>query len=304
MSYNVVKGDTRSMLTGIKMAFVGGDARQLEIIQHAIELDATAVLIGFDEWNFESAYSVRSDLTIDVLKDVDALVLPVAGCDDQGMINAFYSANEIRLTEEHFAALPRQCQVFTGIARKWLTDMCQKYGLRLIKLMELDEVAISNSIPTAEGAIKMAMEHTDITIHGSKTVVLGFGRCGVTLARVAAAMGAKVKVGARKDADLARIYEMGLEPFHLSSIMKNLQDAEIIFNTIPAPILTAGVLARVPKTSVIIDIASAPGGTDFRYAEKRGIKAFLAPSLPGIVAPKTAGQIIARTLCRMLWEHA
>ncbi|GIM47855.1 dipicolinate synthase subunit A [Collibacillus ludicampi] len=292
------------MLTGIKMAFVGGDARQLEIIQHAIELDATAVLIGFDEWNFESAYSIRSDLTVDVLKDIDALVLPVAGCDDQGMISAHYSTDEIRLTEEHFAALPRQCQVFTGIARNWLTDMCKKYGLRLIKLMELDEVAISNSIPTAEGAIKMAMEHTDITIHGSKTVVLGFGRCGVTLARVAAALGAKVKVGARKDADLARIYEMGLEPFHLSEIMKNLQEAEVIFNTIPAPILTAEVLARVPKTSVIIDIASAPGGTDFRYAEKRGIKAFLAPSLPGIVAPKTAGQIIARSLCRMLWEHA
>lgn len=286
------------------MAFVGGDARQIEVIQYAIELDATAVLIGFDEWESDSAYIIQSELSPDALKDVDAVVLPVAGCDDLGMVGASYSTKEIRLTEEHFAALPRHCQVFTGIARRWLSEMCQKYGLSLIKLMELDEVAISNSIPTAEGAIKMAMEHTDITIHGSKTVVLGFGRCGVTLARVAAALGAKVKVGARKAADLARIHEMGLEPFSLSDMMKGVLDAEIIFNTIPVPVLTAGVLARVPKTSVIIDIASSPGGTDFRYAEKRGIKAFLAPSLPGIVAPKTAGQIIARTLCRMLWEHA
>jgi dipicolinate synthase subunit A len=58
------------------------------------------------------------------------------------------------------------------------------------------------------------------------------------------------------------------------------------------------------KSSVIIDIASIPGGTDFRFAEKRGLKALLAPSLPGIVAPKTAGQIIAKTVCRLVLDHA
>jgi dipicolinate synthase subunit A len=52
----------------------------------------------------------------------------------------------------------------------------------------------------------------------------------------------------------------------------------------------------MPVHTLIIDLASKPGGTDFRYAEKRGIKALLAPSLPGIVAPKTAGQILANAL--------
>ena len=45
-----------------------------------------------------------------------------------------------------------------------------------------------------------------------------------------------------------------------------------------------------------------PGGTDFDFAEKQGIKALLAPGLPGIVAPKTAGQIIANVLCNLLSE--
>jgi dipicolinate synthase subunit A len=61
-------------------------------------------------------------------------------------------------------------------------------------------------------------------------------------------------------------------------------------------------LKTMPRSCVIIDIASKPGGTDFRYAERRGMTAILAPSLPGLVAPKTAGRIIASSLCRILAE--
>ncbi|MGZ4111305.1 MAG: dipicolinate synthase subunit DpsA [Tumebacillaceae bacterium] len=292
------------MLTGIKMAFVGGDARIIEVIKYASELDASIVLIGFDQLETPLTDTVKAELTPEVLSDVDAIVLPVAGMDDTGKVDAKYSSVPLQLDESHFDALPRHCQIYTGIARKKLTDLCHENGLRLIKLMELDEVAILNSVPSAEGAIQLAMQHTDITIHGSRSVVLGFGRCGVTLARMLQGLGADVTVCARSVADLARIQEMKLTPVPMSEIIKAVQESDIIFNTVPAMVLSAEVLTKVPKSCVIIDIASNPGGTDFRYAEKRGIKALLAPSLPGITAPKTAGQILARTLCRLLWEHA
>lgn len=292
------------MLTGIKLAFVGGDARIIEVIKYAIELDASIVLIGFDQLDTPLADTVKADLAPDVFRDVDAIVLPVTGMDDAGHVESRYSSQDLVLEEVHFQTLPKRPLVFTGIARKRLSEVCQQHGLRLIKLMELDEVAIHNSVPSAEGAIQMAMEHTDITLHGSHSVVLGFGRCGITLARMLAGIGANVSVCARKESDLARIREMGLKPYAMSEIHKAVGDSELIFNTIPYPVLTAEVLTRVPKTCVIVDIASKPGGTDFRYAEKRGIKAMLAPGLPGIVAPKTAGRILARTLCRILWEHA
>jgi dipicolinate synthase subunit A len=292
------------MLTGIKMAFVGGDARIIEVIKHAIELDASILLIGFDQLEMPLTDTVKADLTPEVLADVDAIVLPVTGMDDTGKVESRYSSSELVLEQAHFDALPRHAQIYTGIARPRLTEICRQRGLRLIKLMELDEVAIHNSVPSAEGAIQMAMEHTDITIHGSRSVVLGFGRCGVTLARMLQGIGAQVSVCARKEADLARIQEMNLKPVPLHQMEIAVRDADLVFNTIPAMVLSAEVLAKMPRSCVIIDIASKPGGTDFRYAEKRGIKAMLAPSLPGIVAPKTAGQILARTLCRLLWEHA
>ncbi|MDI3327231.1 MAG: dipicolinate synthase subunit DpsA [Alicyclobacillaceae bacterium] len=290
------------MLTGKRIAFVGGDARILEVIRYAIDLDASVVLIGFDRLAMDGAGAEKAELSPDVLSDIDALVLPVAGLDEDGYADSNYSAARIRFTDEHFASLPGRCTVFTGISGPYLEQMCRRRGLALVKLFDLDEVAILNSIPTAEGAVQMAMENTEITIHGSQSVVLGFGRCGMTLARTLAALGSRVKVGARKAADLARVYEMGLTGFPLEEVAARVADADLIFNTVPAPVLTAEVLARVPRECVIIDIASKPGGTDFRYAQRRGIRALLAPSLPGIVAPKTAGRILARTLCRHLRE--
>ncbi len=150
----------------------------------------------------------------------------------------------------------------------------------------------------------LVIQHTDFTIHGSNISVLGLGRVGMSVARSFAALGANVKVGARKSEHLARIAEMGLQPFYLSELDKEIADSDICINTIPYPILTAKTLSNVPTHALIIDLASKPGGTDFRYAEKRGIKAILAPGLPGIVAPKTAGQIVANVLVNLLKDAA
>lgn len=291
------------MLTDIKIGFIGGDARQTEVIRFVLEQDATVVMIGYDRPPITQSDIVQAPLSAESFRDLDALVLPVAGIADDGKVTSSFNDTEIVMTEEHFAAMPRYAKVFSGIARQTLEKWCSTHNLRLIKLMELDEVAILNSIPTAEGAIQMAMNNTDITIHNSKIMVLGFGRSGMTIARMCHALGAKVKVGTRKSEDMARIFEMGFQPFSLMHLSDEIRDQEIVFNTIPAHVLTAEIIAKLPKQSVIIDIASIPGGTDFRFAEKRGVKAILAPSLPGIVAPKTAGQIIAKTLYRLMTQH-
>jgi len=170
-------------------------------------------------------------------------------------------------------------------------------------LFDRDDVAIYNSIPTAEGAIMLAIQNTDITIHGSEAMVLGFGRTGMTLARMLRGMGASVKVGVNRPDHYARASEMGLNPFYTQELQSHVDQVDYLFNTIPAMIVTAQIIAGIPHRALIIDIASKPGGTDFRFAEKRGVKAMLAPSLPGIVAPKTAGRIIADSLIRIIMEN-
>lgn len=291
------------LLTGVHIAFIGGDARQLEIIKKCIELDALVTLIGFE--NLESKFQgiQLKEFDLNALKNVDFLILPIVGTDDQGNVESIFSHRNLKLTKEHLTSLPKDRKIFTGMARSYLKQLCNELGIELIELLDNDEVAIYNSIPTAEGTIMMTIQNTDFTIHGSNAIVLGFGRTGITLARVLDALGAKVMVGARKPEHIARIYEMGLTPFHIDDLDQMVGNVDLLYNTIPKMVVTAKVIANMPHNSLIIDLASKPGGTDFRFAEKRGIKAILAPGLPGIVAPKTAGTILANVITRLILEQ-
>ncbi|MBH8608507.1 dipicolinate synthase subunit DpsA [Thermoactinomyces sp. CICC 10521] len=288
------------MLEGKHVVFLGGDARQLEVIKSCIQMDARVSLIGYDNLQSPLSGATLKELSADVLRQADVLVLPIIGTDEYGMVNSVFTSKTLVLTEEHVAALPKQCLMFAGMATQYLKNLCQKYQIALFELMERDDVAIYNSIPTVEGALMMAIQNTDITIHGSECIVLGLGRCGMSLARTLHAIGARVKVGVRGSAYKARVFEMGMESFDIEDLAQYVRNADLIFNTIPALIITSTVLAQVPHDVVIIDLASKPGGVDYTFAEKRGIKAILAPSLPGIVAPKTAGRILARTITQLM----
>lgn len=291
------------MLTGKHVVFLGGDARQLEVIKSFIEMNTHVSLMGYDNLETPLSGATLRELTPENLQKVDIIVLPIVGTDEQGKISSVFTSKTLTLAAEHFEALPKECLIFTGIARPYLKNSCHSYGLMLFELMERDDVAIYNSIPTVEGALMMAIQNTDITIHGSECAVLGLGRVGLSLARALHSIGAKVKVGVRCPGDFARAFEMGLEAFDTQFLENNLQNTEIIFNTVPALLLTEDVLSKVPYDTVIIDLASKPGGVDYVFAEKRGIKAILAPSLPGIVAPKTAGKILAQTITQLAIER-
>lgn len=292
------------MLTGVHVAFIGGDARQLEVIERFAELDAIVTLIGFDnlEHSFNGVH--KAELNEENLADADALILPAVMIHESGKIDTLFSSKEMALSPDLLAALQPHTKLYTGFAKPFLKNMCREANVELVEIFERDDVAIYNSIPTAEGAVMMAMEHTDFTIHGCTAMVLGMGRTGMTLARTLQGLGAKVKVGLRREAHFARAAEMGLQAFYVHHLADQAKDVDLLFNTIPTMIVTAKIIAGMPHRCVIIDLASKPGGTDFRFAEKRGIKALLAPGLPGIVAPKTAGQIIANCIIQLITEDS
>jgi len=292
------------VLTGIRVLIVGGDARQLEVIRELADRDAAVTLIGYDNLADVPGGVTKADLVPEAFAGADAVVLPPVGTDEKGKVESVFTDRELVLGEQHIERLPKHAKIYAGMANARLLDLCARHGLEVVRLFELDEVAIYNSIPTAEGALMLAMQNTDFTIHGSRSLVLGFGRTGMTLARSLASLGAKVRTGVHRPDQFARAFEMGLSPFYTTDLVREAGDADLVFNTVPALIITARVIAEMPRRAVIIDLASRPGGTDFRFAEKRGIKAILAPGLPGIVAPRTAGRIMAGVLGRLLSEEA
>ncbi len=200
-----------------RIAVIGGDARYLELIKILkSNHDNEVILCGFDK--LEQGFTGLNELALDELdqSSLDVVVLPITGTDSSGNVETVFTDKKINLDGAWFQKLNPECVVFTGITNDYLTNLTEEAGIKLIPLLDRDDVAIYNSIPTAEGAIMMAFEHTDQTVHSSRVMVVGFGRVGNTVANKFSALGAKVSVCARSIRDLARITEMGLNavPLH------------------------------------------------------------------------------------------
>lgn len=169
-------------------------------------------------------------------------------------------------------------------------------------LLQRDDLAVLNSVPTAEGALQIAMEELPYTIRGLRTVVCGMGRVGSTLARLMQRVGADVTVAARSSRDFAICEAEGLKSCTYSHLRRILPEALLVYNTVPALIFGRELLDCMNREALLIDLASMPGGTDFEYAAKRRIRTIHALSLPGKVAPAGAAQIIQKVIYNILHE--
>ena len=142
------------------------------------------------------------------------------------------------------------------------------------------------------------------TLWGANILLLGFGPVGQALGVRLAALGADVTVCARRPEQRALAESLGLRAVQSwPGWPRWPRPLTRVVNTIPAPVLTEPVLAALRPGSLIVDLASKPGGTDFAAAQRLGLKAIHALSLPAVCAPETAGEAVARTVLAILQER-
>lgn len=165
------------------------------------------------------------------------------------------------------------------------------------------ELTVYNAIPTAEGCIGILLAERTRTLWGTNLLLLGFGPVGQALGARLAALGANVTVCARRAEQRALAESLGLRGAELARLAALAPAFDTVVNTIPAPVLTEPVLAALQPGSLIVDLASKPGGTDFAAAQRLGCKAIHALSLPAACAPDTAGEAVARTVLTILRER-
>ena len=157
---------------------------------------------------------------------------------------------------------------------------------------------MENAIAVAEGTLAEAMKRSDRNLYKSFCVVMGYGRCGSTLVSYLKRMGCYVAVYEREEALSARAALLADEVIMKDRVPLYLEQADYIFNTIPAMVLPKALLEYVPKNALILDLASSPGGVDFEAAKEKGIQAVLLPGLPGTYAPKSSAQILGEMIKR------
>ena len=161
----------------------------------------------------------------------------------------------------------------------------------------------ANTVPTCEGAIQLAMEQTAFTLQGARCLVIGNGRIGSLLAHKLQVLGAAVTVSARSARDFAKIATAGLSALDTRQLAGGLAEFDLIFNTVPAPVLGAAELAGLTPPCLVIDLASLPGGVAADAPLPQGCRVLHALSLPGRVAPLSAARAVRDTVLTMLKEE-
>ena len=148
------------------------------------------------------------------------------------------------------------------------------------------------------------MEQTEHTLQGASCLVIGYGRIGALLAHKLHALDAAVTVSARSPRDFARIEADGMRALDTRSLAGRLSAFQLIFNTVPAPVLGSAELSSLSTGCLVIDLASLPGGISADAKLPAGCRLLHALSLPGRVAPLSAARAIHDTVLTILQEES
>lgn len=282
------------------VALLGGDQRELLIVPALKSAGYTVRCFGLPEGalpeGVEACGSAR-----EAAAGAGALLLPLPGIREDGRLYAPYGGSPVMRAED-LAGLAAGTPVLVGVASAYLKEICGGLGLPVWEIAELDAVARPNAIPTAEGAIQLAMEELPLTIDGLRALVLGFGRVGEALSLRLRALGAEVTVSNRGKERFAQAAKQGFGLYPWGDMAECFGRMDVIFNTVPAQVLDKARLLALPKEVLVIDLSSGAGGVDYELAAELGIRAIHALSLPGKVAPVSAGRLLAAVYPKLLGD--
>lgn len=262
----------------MRLVAFGGDARMLGAIDAAKRA------------GWQTAYVCREEDAPQEGQWADAVMLPWPRSFEDGKLAG------TELERERTLAMLPACSVAlhgSGVAAQ---DM-PRAG-RTLDPSRDEELLRVNAQLTAEGAIALAMQRPGRALLGSTCVVTGFGRIGQALVERLTALRAFVIVCARSEAQMRRAHEMGAHPLPLERLSQACAQADVIFGTVPARILSETALARIGRETMLIELASPPYGADPEAAKRMNVNWVLAGGLPGRYAPMDAGAALFEAVQR------
>lgn len=275
---------------------IGGDSRQLYMADYFEKLKFNVSVYGLPEKNRKCIKDIKNGIS-----QADIIILPLPATKDGKYLSSLIPMKET--VDDIIGCFKENQIIFAGMLSKGLEAKIAKKTNRIYDYFKREEVTIKNTIPTAQGILKTMIDNIEYTIHSSKCAVFGYGRVAKVTADILSSIGAAVTVCVRKYSDIAAAEVKGLNGCIISDFKNISHDFDIIINTVPSVVINREILENVRPDCLIIDVASAPYGTDFAAAFELGLNAIQCPSLPGKVAPKTAGRIVADAIINILKEE-
>lgn len=287
------------MISNPKVALLGGDTRQLALANKLFEEGLCVRTFGLPHKENRSQIQAFEHWQ-DAISGARGIIFPLPASPDGKRLNQpLLKEKDAPLLEDIFSAVPTGVFVAGGKFTPSMKAIAEQKNVTLFDYFECEELQIKNALPTAEGAVSILMREIPRTVKGLSVGVTGYGRVAKALVELLLAMGARVTVTARKAEDVQHAATRGCDTIRLNgkhALELFAREQTVIFNTVPYWLFCEEVLERMSDKTLIIDLASAPGGVDANAANAHGIKVIWALSLPGKYAPVTAGEIIAETV--------
>lgn len=286
----------------ISITCLGGDARSRAMATRLASLGAQITTWGL----FDEGEVPRIDVASTVREALGAcrcVILPMPAFDAEGRLMCARSGAGGHCVSAEWLLShvdPGTC-VYGGLLSEQVCAMAQARDIRLLDYAAMEEVQVLNAVPTVEGALCLAMQALNVTLWRARVAVLGYGRIGALLSERLGEMGAFVTVAARKLRDVARAEVAGHRALWMkgeTSLAPLTSGFDVIFNTIPSRVLSPSLMKNMPKETVMIELASKPGGWDPKG--EMSCRAIYAPGLPAKHTPITAGKILADCLWPLL----
>lgn len=283
----------------MNITFFGGDLRQVfaAIYLQTNNTADTVKIFGVDVPHLKAA---NSELVYtDDYKCSDVIIFPLPFSKDGRHINCPLTEKEYEV-ETISSSLGPSTKIFAGLINSYHRRLLEEFKLNVIDYYDFECLQIKNSVPTAEGALRVFYENSRKTLMGSNVTVTGYGKVAKALSTRLLALGAEVTVAARNESSLVEASCMGCKTETIEKYFSSPRITDCIFNTVPYNLFDIEYFKELPSKPLIIDLASKPYGVAPQAVELLGEKYVLAPSLPGRLFPETAGKIIGQTILTLL----
>ena len=272
--------------SSLKIAVVGGDEREQEISRLAAASGASVSVFGFPLGDNPPADLHIAKDAAEAVRDADFVLFPIPGMNEDGSI---FATEVIIPDEAMLGRTKKNAHVIMGLPHPNLVATCSKLGIGCHEYESDRELMLLRMPSIVELALKLIIENTKVSIHGSKTLVVGQGNVAHTLTRDLVLLGANVTVAARNPVQRAEAIVVGAKAIPLDRICDEVEDCDIVLSTVPAPVVTREVIDRMPGSVFLADFAAPPGGVDLDHARSIGINCLWGRAL-GRRAPITVGR--------------
>lgn len=161
------------------VSVIGGDLRIVKLVELLVEDDFKVYAYGIEDSedlpekndNFIKCNSMK-----EAVDSSNVIIGPMPLSVDRKSLSAPFSEEKIQI-DDLISEMSHKSKIFiAGKISDEVAEKLQAGNITYIDLLKREELVVLNTISTAEGTIQLAMEETQKTIHGSKILVMGFGR--------------------------------------------------------------------------------------------------------------------------------